>query len=371
MSPRPDSFSPGPSGTGKASARRVTIRDIAAKAGVHFTTVSMALRNNPRLPEETRRAIRDLAKEMGYIPDPMLMALNAYRSAKLTPHYKATIAWVNNWPQRDQLLGIAQFREYYEGAGERARELGYMLEEFWMYEEGMTPAKLHRILKARNINTLLIAPQPLSHAPPEMNYREFSVVAFGYSIQPSVFHVVTSHHFHSMNVIMQNLVALGYRRIGLCYPADWDEKVENSCQGGLMLAALKWPELEIVPALLKTDTGDRDLAAWMETHRPDAIISHRVVAGQLQAMGYRFPEEIGFVCLNLDRNDTCFSGIYQNDVLIGRTAVDLVVAMLHRGERGVPETPVRTLVESVWVPGKTLRKRPAKPSRGRAKRQAR
>jgi LacI family transcriptional regulator len=355
MSPRSTPPSRDLPEAGKAVARRITIRDIAAKVGVHFTTVSMALRNNPRLPEETRSAIQKAAREMGYSPDPMLTALNAYRSAKLTPHYKATIAWINNWPRRDHLLEIAQFREYYEGASERARELGYVLEEFWMHEEGMTPAKLHRILKARNINTLLIAPQPLSNAPPEMNYREFSVVAFGYSIQPSVFHVVTSHHFHSMNIIMKNLVALGYRRIGLCYPADWDEKVENSCQGGLMLAALKWPELEIVPALLKTDAGDRELVAWMETHRPEAIISHLVTAEQLQSIGYRFPEEIGFVCLNLDRRNSFLSGIYQNDTLIGRAAIDLVVAMLHRGERGVPVTPVRTLVESVWVPGKTLR----------------
>jgi len=38
--------------------RRVTLADIARKAGVHVTTVSLAMRNHPRLPEKTRQRIQ-------------------------------------------------------------------------------------------------------------------------------------------------------------------------------------------------------------------------------------------------------------------------------------------------------------------------
>lgn len=44
-----------------------------------MTTVSLALRNHPRLPEKTRHRIQKLAKEMSYRPDPVLQALVAYR----------------------------------------------------------------------------------------------------------------------------------------------------------------------------------------------------------------------------------------------------------------------------------------------------
>lgn len=44
--------------------RRVTLADIAKRAEVHVTTVSLALRNHPRLPEKTRSRIQKLAKEM-------------------------------------------------------------------------------------------------------------------------------------------------------------------------------------------------------------------------------------------------------------------------------------------------------------------
>ena len=54
--------------------RRVTLSDIAKEAKVHVTTVSLALRDHPRIPAETKQRIKDLAKKMGYAPDPILSA---------------------------------------------------------------------------------------------------------------------------------------------------------------------------------------------------------------------------------------------------------------------------------------------------------
>src|ERR1044072_3740665 len=115
---------------------RVTIRDIAAKAGVHFTTVGLALRNSPRISPETRQKVQAVADRLGYQPDPMLSALNAYRQTKRRPTLQAAIAWINNWPDRKALLRNADFFEYHKGAIERARELGYEISEFWLREKG-------------------------------------------------------------------------------------------------------------------------------------------------------------------------------------------------------------------------------------------
>lgn len=48
---------------------RVTLKDIAKKSGYAVNTVSRAMRNDPKLPEATRKKIRDLASTMGYIPN--------------------------------------------------------------------------------------------------------------------------------------------------------------------------------------------------------------------------------------------------------------------------------------------------------------
>jgi hypothetical protein len=69
--------------------------------------------------------------------------------------------------------------------------------------------------------------------------------------------------------------------------------------------------------------------------------------------------ECALVLLSMDESgDKTIARIDQNDVLIGRTAVDYVVGMIQRNERGVPSTPLRILVEGVWVPGKSVPGRP-------------
>lgn len=47
----------------------VTIKDIAERAGVSFSTVSKALRNSPLVQEKTKRKILDIANDMGYQPN--------------------------------------------------------------------------------------------------------------------------------------------------------------------------------------------------------------------------------------------------------------------------------------------------------------
>ncbi|HRP04381.1 MAG TPA: LacI family DNA-binding transcriptional regulator, partial [Opitutaceae bacterium] len=80
--------------------RRTTLSDVAKRAGVHVTTVSLALRNHPRLPESTRRRIQSLAKRMGYAPDPLLRALVAYRGRVIERRNVPTLAYVTNWATR-------------------------------------------------------------------------------------------------------------------------------------------------------------------------------------------------------------------------------------------------------------------------------
>lgn len=44
----------------------ITLKDIAQKAGVAVSTVSYALNNDPRIPEETKNHVIETAKELGY-----------------------------------------------------------------------------------------------------------------------------------------------------------------------------------------------------------------------------------------------------------------------------------------------------------------
>ncbi|HEY3836324.1 MAG TPA: hypothetical protein VGL72_07120, partial [Bryobacteraceae bacterium] len=49
--------------------------------------------------------------------------------------------------------------------------------------------------------------------------------------------------------------------------------------------------------------------------------------------------------------DGQYAGLYHNASAIGGAAVDAVVSMIHRNERGLPETPQTLLLEARWVEG--------------------
>ncbi len=61
----------------------ITIKDVAKAAGVSHTTVSRALRDNPTIAATTTANIKQLAKEMGYVPNHMARSLKMQRSGVL------------------------------------------------------------------------------------------------------------------------------------------------------------------------------------------------------------------------------------------------------------------------------------------------
>jgi LacI family transcriptional regulator len=53
----------------------VRLKDIANKTGFSTNTVSLALRESPRIPEETRSLIRSAARELNYLPNHVAQSL--------------------------------------------------------------------------------------------------------------------------------------------------------------------------------------------------------------------------------------------------------------------------------------------------------
>jgi len=58
----------------------VSIKDIAEEAGTTHSTVSRALRDSPKISEETQERIQELAQEMGYTPNAVAQSLQTERT---------------------------------------------------------------------------------------------------------------------------------------------------------------------------------------------------------------------------------------------------------------------------------------------------
>lgn len=61
---------------------KVTIYDVATKAGVSPSTVSRVINNSPKVAENTRLCVRRAMRELGYVPDRTAQALATGREER-------------------------------------------------------------------------------------------------------------------------------------------------------------------------------------------------------------------------------------------------------------------------------------------------
>lgn len=339
---------------------RTTLGDIAKKTGMHLSTISLALRDSPKIPEDTRDKIKTVAAELGYSPDPMLKALSIYRTSTRPRPFQATLAWINSHPKRTD-PSLTMLNEMHAAAEEYSKDLGYKLEEFWVNQPSLQgPARLSRILRSRGIQGLLFAPQPKPDASFELEWDDFSAITFGYSLTRPQLHLAINHQYRTMRRILTEIRALGYKRIGLCLSHDYDKRVDHNWSAGFWVDYAAQPRSARVSPLLYPNSASvtrNAFGRWLKANRPDVIVTGDTkLANWLEDLGLSIPGEIGFSAISLLGNERHFSGAYENNKMVARAGVDFLINLLHRGERGIPDVPQRVLIDCIWLPGKTLRR---------------
>ncbi len=341
--------------------RRVTTTDIARATGMHQTTVSLALRSDRRLRPETIARIKAAAEKLGYVPDPMLTALASYRRARRPRDRHSVIAWVTNWSTRPGWRCRPMFVQFYEGARQRAAELGYRLEEFWLNPGKFSPQRSSEILYARGVQGLILAPQPDNTMSVDLHWPYFSAVTIGPTLRQPILHMVTNDQYRTVFRLCETLAAYGYRRIGYAIEPHRDARVDFHWS-----AAFDRFQRDLPPNRRTTRyEGPRDpksLRSWLQTARPDVVFDcEESLWPMLQRLRATLPAVPDFALLGVTSEAAGFSGMDENAPTVGATAVERLAALLHLGETGVPAVVTRTLLESTWFAGRTTRRAGATP----------
>ena len=337
---------------------RVSLRDVARHLGVSHVTVSLALRGDTRISAARRREVAAAAQELGYRPDPMLSSLSAYRHAKQSDSIRATIAWLNQWPNPKDLRRLQEFDAYWRGAHDYAGRLGYRLEEFVVGPD-MPPLRLQQILLARSIHGILIPPHAHSFALPGFDWSQFSVVRLGTSVKNLRTHIVTSDQMNCAVMAFERMWARGYRRIGYITSHRFDRNTSGNFRAGYLSAQdLHVPlRRHLDPLALEESVATvnvRALKKWLKSIQPDAIISAiGELPDLLKKAGCTIPHDLGVAGVSL--LDGHFdAGVDQNSVEVGRVAMATLASMIHQNERGLPQYCRRILVEGRWCDGSSL-----------------
>jgi LacI family transcriptional regulator len=279
-----------------------TMKDVAQRAGVDVSTVSLALNNDPRIRKETRERIALVAEELGYRKNSLARGLRSGKSYTIGAVVGfATSVW-------DEVLAGAQ--------SVLAEEDYHLLLDYAPTESRREEMQIEA-LKAKRVDGFLIAPSDqdpeAGDGPPTALYRSLQAEGI-----PFVFvdrfvpgletDFVAADNFSGARTATRHLVRLGHRRIAYVYSPhrmNTGQRERLDGYGSVMreagLPPLPWEAIR--PRADRSEEGlhaVRDLLRSPEGRGVTALLttSDSTAMGTLRALydaGIRVPDQIAIV----------------------------------------------------------------------------
>jgi len=331
-----------------------SLQAVAAQAGVSPSTVSRALRNHSRISAPTIARVRTVAAELGYVPNPVIADLMRRIRRGGSRQILGTIAYLTFNVTEDAWRRSATYRSFYQGAEDRARELGFSVEPFWTRERGLNSKRLTHILVTRGIAGVIVGPRPVPPRIDILDWSKFAVASVGLPLPPELpFHQASSHHARLMEQLLAALRHRHYRRPGLVLVGAQMSKTDPGWPATWVYRQQELPADRRVPLFSPAGLEAESFARWYRRYRPDVIIGLQEVLDFAVRFGLRIPEQVAFAHLSRPAGPDGPAGMDQQGHKIGAGALDLVASQILSGERGIPETPRLLLTMARWVDGNT------------------
>ena len=253
-----------------------SIRSLAKKAGVSTATVSMALRNHPRISSKVRNKIQRLASREGYAGNPLVANLLTQLRLSRTVTYQSTLGLLFFGGSPSLLNDSHTFRDWVTGCEARAKSLGYGLDHFILGDSGVSPRRLAKILEARNIRGLIAFGLFEGNVIPkkfDLLWKHHAATVIGsHSVRPPL-SWVSNDQFSTAAYAVEELFRLGYRRPALCLSENVDARVDNRFSGGFHVALDKLGIRNSIPVFSIDGGARKRFESWVKKHRPDGILT--------------------------------------------------------------------------------------------------
>lgn len=339
-----------------SSRARPTMRDVARLAGgVHPSTVSLALRNHPGISEATRKRVMTAARKLGYRPDPLLDAFNTHR-LEVLPHKTVPVAaFVADFESRQALEKSPHHAALWSGARAAADTLHCQIELFLLGKNQLTPERLDSVLRARGINSLILAACRPFTSRVAFSWEEYSAVKIESPHLAIPIYTISVDQRQAARLAFRTLYAKGYRRIGFLRDPGLDSPQDELYRAGLLLERIRASDAAAIPPLACVDSTSPDVVSeWIRDHQIDAVIADRTdTLAKLSAAGLRVPEDVAFACLDTPASEVSLAGIRCDHARVGAQAVEQVVGLMRTNQRGLPATASCTYVPVSWQDGAT------------------
>jgi DNA-binding LacI/PurR family transcriptional regulator len=209
--------------------KRVTLKDVAERAGVSFQTVSKVLNNQVRASRETEARIWEAVEALQYRPNLLARSMREQRSRLIG------YSWAPSHPD----LGNPILDQFLQSMAQTASIAGYHILTF-PYQPGKRGLDSYGdLIDSRMVDGLVLS--SIEFNDPRIQYlqeRGFPFVAFGRSNPNWDFPFVDVDGGEGLSLVVNHLVSLGHERI---FVLAWPEssRVGQNRLDGLLSALEK------------------------------------------------------------------------------------------------------------------------------------
>ncbi len=272
----------------------VTIVDIAKEAGCSAATVSLVMKNSPKIKSSTKQRVMEIANRLGYTPN--------FAARSLINGQTNLIGAI--LPNLDNPL----FATMVSGVEKKASELGYSI-ILGISSQSLEKEKQYmQMLSERRVDGLLLFPSFLDELFPafieQQNDKKIPVVLCGTSghMNTDISYVKCDNHMGAY-IAIEHLIKIGKKRIA-CLCAVIDRSQANSRISGYRDALEFYDVKEENDLIIFCSQAPEDIARATEKlvteKKVDAIFclyDHMsiTVMRTVQQLGKRIPEDIAIV----------------------------------------------------------------------------
>ena len=314
----------------------VRLKDIALRAGVSVMTVSKVMRDAPDISATTKARVRQLAQQMGYMPDTVAQGLRN----RVTKLFGLVISAATNPIFARVVMAIE----------ERAHELGYdLIVAHSLNLPDREEAVIRRLL-SRRVDGLFLVPvyrlDPTAAIYEDLLRLRLPTVLLGHRAPfCQKFPNVETDDITASYALTRHLIELGHKRIAFFTGPPVSPSAQERLEG--YRKALREAQIELDDSLVFAAGGtmeEGEKAALQFLHEsPNATAIQAVndlvaigAAGVLLSQGLRIPADISIVgfgnVLVSEHFRIPLTTIRQPKLRLGTAAVDTMLKLM-RGEQ--------------------------------------
>ena len=316
---------------------RPTIHDVAREAGVSAQTVSRAINNRPRISEQTRERVLQVAKKLNYRPNKTAQALvrqRAHLVEIITTHPEHSL-FKSSLPSMSRLIRAAGYQNTLS-----------------ITDPDDFRDRLRSVTSQLIDGLILIVPNQDLRIPDDELAELCTGIPFVQTAADlgSNSSSVIYNQSHGVEIAVQHLIDLGHRRIaGISGdPRMFDTQLRNDA----WLKTLQKNDIEPgpnIPGKYTVEGGYNATKELLEKHYPFTAIfagNDRMAMGAIYAInefGLRVPEDISIVGYdNIEHSPYSsppLTTVHQDFQKLGKLAAEYLISLIED-----PQTPAHQRV---------------------------